>query len=542
MKRFFDVLGWIGVALVVAAFALRFGPLRRLVTSTDPSPDQIGSWLAMAGLACVLIYTASQWREIRASFQRRQTRYGALAGVSVVVVLLILVAANYLSSRRNKRWDLTENQVNSLSEQTEKVLSGLDAPMKFTLFDQNVNFDRHRERLSQYDYASDQVSIEYVDGDRDPARAKQHEIQSYPTLVVEYKGKTEKVTTIGEREITGAVIRAVTGEQRKLYFVQGHGEKDPAGNDGSGYAGLAGLLKGDNIVVEPLVLTQHKDVPQDATVVAVVGPTADFLDMEIEALRRYLDRGGRLLLMLDPAIGDRDQPLTKLVGLAKEWGVDVGSDVVLDLSGRSTSATFAVAAPPYPSHPITTGFRVSTVFPLVRSVTPAANPPTGKTIDRLIETAPAAWAETDVKQLRAGAEPTLNTEAGDKQGPVAMAVTVTTPAPESADADKADANKADAAKNEPPKPPQTRIAVIGDSDFGSNAYAGNVGNADFFMNTVNWLTAQENLIAIRPREPGDSRLTITPQQMNMVWWFSVLLMPAAIVLAGIYAWTRRRKA
>ena len=537
MKRFLDVLGWIGVALVVAAFGLRFGPMRRFITITDPSPDRIGTWLALAGLACVLIYTASQWREIRTSFQRRQTRYGALASVSVIVVLLILIALNYLSTRRHKRWDLTENQINSLSEQSEKVLSGLDAPMKFVLFDQSVNFERHRERLAQYDDASDHVSIEYVDGDRDPARTKQYEVQSYPTLVIEHKGKTEKVTTIGEREITGAVIRAVTGEQRKLYFVQGHGEKDPAGSDGPGYGGLAGLLKGDNIAVEPLVLTQHKDVPQDATVVAIAGPAADFLDTEIEALRGYLERGGRLLLMLDPAIGDRDQPLTKLVALAKEWGVEIGNDVVLDLSGRSTSATFAVAAPPYPTHPVTAGFRLSTVFPLARSITPAAQAPTGKTVERLVETAPAAWAETDVKQLRAGVEPQLNTEAGDKQGPVAMALTVTTPAPEPADGDKPEA-----AKNEPPKAPQTRIAVFGDSDFGSNAYAGTVGNADFFMNTVNWLTAQENLIAIRPREPGDSRLTITANEASFVWWFSVVIMPLIVVLTGIYTWSRRRRA
>jgi len=191
VKRFFDILGWIGVALVVVAFGMRFGPLGRFVTTAGPSPDKVGTWMALAGLVCVLVYTASQWREIRVSFQRRQTRYGALAGASVIVVLLILIAVNYLAARRSKRWDLTQNQVNSLSEQTEKVLAGLDAPAKFILFDQNVNFDRYRERLSQYGYASDRVSVEYVDGDRDPARTKQYEVQSYPTLVVEYKGKTE---------------------------------------------------------------------------------------------------------------------------------------------------------------------------------------------------------------------------------------------------------------------------------------------------------------------------------------------------------------
>lgn len=535
MKRVFDILGWVGVALVVAALGVRFGPLGRFVTTAEPSPDRVGTWMAWAGLACVLVYTASQWREIRTSFERRQTRYGALAGASVIVVLLILIAMNYLSTRRNKRWDLTENQVNTLSEQSERVLGGLDAPLKLILFDQSLRFAAHQEQLSQYTSASNNVSVEYVDGDRDPARTKQYEVQSYPTLVIDYKGKNEKVTTIEEREITGAVIRAVTGQQRKVYFVQGHGEKDPAGSDGAGYAGVAGLLKGDNIVVEPLVLTQHKEVPADATVLAIVGPTADFLDSEMDAVKQYVERGGRLLLMLDPAIGERDQPLPKLTALANEWGVEIGNDVVLDRSGRSNIATFAVAAPPYPAHPITEGFRISTVFPLARSVTPAAQAPSGKTVQKLVETAPAAWAETDVKQLRAGVEPAMNTESGDKVGPVGMAVTVSTAAPEPAAAD------GDKKEAKPPTPPQTRIAVFGDSEFGSNAYAGNVGNADFFLNTVNWLTAQENLIAIRPREAGDSRLTITGPQVAQVWWFSVLIMPAIIVLTGIYAWSRRRR-
>ncbi len=526
-RKALNVVGWIGTALVFAAVAVR---------QFRPEWHQYAIYAVWTGLACVVAYTLGQWREIAAYFGRRQARYGAIAGASLLVVLGILIAVNYLSTRRNKRWDLTENSVNSLSEQSDKVLDGLDAPMKIMLFDQNVNFDRYRERLSQYAYASNQVSVEYIDGDRDPARTKKYEVQSYPTAVIEHKGRTEKVTTIEERDLTGAVIRAVTGQQRKMYFVQGHGEKDPKGTDGPGYAGVVGLLTGDNITVEPLVLTQHKDVPGDATVLAIVGPTADFLDTEIEAVKRYLTNGGRLMLMMDPEIGEKDQPLPTLVALAKEWGVDAPSDVVLDLSGRSNSATFAVAAPPYPSNPITQGFRLMTVFPLARSVIAATPAPEGRTVQTLVETAPAAWAETDLKQLRAGAEPQMTPESGDRKGPVPMAVTVSTPAPEAPQGN----GESEAAKKD--TKPQTRLAIFGDSDFASNAYGGQVGNADFFMNTVNWLTAQENLIAIRPREAADSRLTITPQQMNMVWWFSVLVMPALVLGTGIFTWSRRRRA
>ena len=524
VARIFNVISWIGVALVVAALALFV---------MRPELGQYAKYMAWTGLVFVLLYPIVMWREIADQFKRRQSKYAALASASVIIVLGLLVAANYLSNRRSKRWDLTANSVHTLSDQSQKILAGLKSPLKLILIDQTVNFDRYRDRLAQYDYASDQVSVEYLDAEKEPIRAKQYGIQTLPTIVVEHDDRTEKVTAVEEREITSAVIRSMTGQQRKLYFVQGHGEKDPAGTDGSSYSGVVQLMKGDNITVEPLLLTQHKDVPDDATVVAIVGPTTDPLDEEIEQLRQYLAKGGKLLIMMDPAIGERAQPLAKLTALAREWGVDVGNDVILDVSGRYSNPSFAVAAPPYPAHPITEGFRASSIFPVSRSVTPVSPAPTGKTVQPLIQTAPQAWAETDLAGLQAAkAEPEMNAESGDKAGPVGIAATVTTAAPPAPDPDKKDA---------PAATPQTRIAVFGDSDFASNGVGNSLGNADLFLNTISWLTAQENLISIRPREPGDSRLAIEPFQITMVGWFSVLVVPAAVLGAGVFTWVRRRR-
>jgi ABC-type uncharacterized transport system involved in gliding motility auxiliary subunit len=524
VARILNIISWIGVALVVAALA---------IFVTRPAMGQYAKYMAWTGLVFVLLYPIVMWREIASQFKRRQSKYAALASASVIIVLGLLVAANYLSNRRSKRWDLTANSVNTLSDQSQKVLVGLKSPLKLILIDRSTQFDQYRDRLAQYDFASNEVSVEYLDAEKDPIRVKQYGITAVPTIVIEYEGRTEKVTAVEEREITSAVIRAVTGQQRKLYFVQGHGEKDPAGSDGSGYAGVAQLMKGDNITVEPLVLTQHKEVPADATVVAVVGPTADPLDEEIQQLEQYLTKGGKLLLMIDPALGERPQPLTKLTALARTWGIEIGNDVILDLSGRSNNPTYAVAAPPYPMHPITENFRLSTVFPLARSVTQVSPAPEGKTVQPLVQTAPQAWAETDLAGLQAGkVEPEMNAENGDKPGPVGIAATVTTAAPPPPDPEK---------KDSPPAPPQTRIAVFGDSEFASNAVGNSVGNADLFLNTISWLTAQENLISIRPRETGDSRLSIEPWQITMVGWFAVLVLPGAVMAVGIYTWVRRRR-
>lgn len=520
MKQLLNVLSYVGIVLVFGALIVRW---------TRPEWTQYAIWATWAGLALVILYTLGQWRDITAFFSRRNARYGALATVSLVVMLGILVLANYLSFRRNTRWDLTANQYNSLSEQSQKVLSGLDAPMKLTVFDQRLNFERYRERIDQYAQTSKQVAIEYVDAAQDPVRTRKYEIQALPTMVVEHKDRSEKVITLDERGITGAIIRVVTGEQRKLYFVQGHGERDPQGMDEAGFSEVGQFLSADNIAVAPLNMTQKAEIPADATMLAIAGPTIDYLDAEIEAVKKYLAGGGRLLMMLDPVVDPQAQPMPKLIALAREWGVEVGDNVVLDLSGRSESATVVVASPPYPAHPVTEGFRVFTVFPLARSVKPAATPPPDRTVQPMVETSAASWAETDIAALRAGGgQPEMNADKGDLQGPVQLAVAVSTPAPPE-----------EPAAGAAPTPPQTRLAIIGDSDFASNAAARSGGNVNLFVNIVNWLSAQENLIAIRPREAGDSRLTITQGQARIAIAFAALV-PVLVFAAGIISWRRRR--
>ena len=117
MKRIANIIGWVGTVLVFAAVIVRFA---------KPDWDQYAIYGAWAGLGCLVLYVLGQYRDILDYFQKRQARYGALASASVIIVLGLLVAVNYLSARKNKRWDLTENQLFSLSEQTVKLLKGLD--------------------------------------------------------------------------------------------------------------------------------------------------------------------------------------------------------------------------------------------------------------------------------------------------------------------------------------------------------------------------------------------------------------------------------
>jgi ABC-type uncharacterized transport system involved in gliding motility auxiliary subunit len=527
LNRILNLVGYLGMGLVLASLAIRFG---------YPAKEQWAYYLAWGGLVCVLLYTLSQWREIGAVFSRRQARYGTLAATSVLVVLGILVAINYIGARQNKRWDLTAAKQFSLSDQSRNVLSKLDAPLQISVFAQEQEFPRYRDRLKEYEYISKQVTTDYVDPDKKPTIAKQNSIQQYGTIVFNYKGRTERVTSDSEQDLTNGVIKVVSGQQRKVYFTQGHGEKDTTSAEPTGYNAIAAALGRENYTVEKLAIAQQGSVPDDAAMVIVAGPRIDFFPPEIDALKKYLDKAGKLLLEIDPPDKPDSPPVTNLIALAHDWGVDLGNNVVVDVSGMGrmlgTDASVPVVAT-YPSHPITARFNFLTAFPMTRETAVVAAGVNGHIAQPFIETGARSWAEADVKTLLTTGQVALDEAKGDRKGPVIIGAAVSAPVAAPAPAT-------------PPKPgdeapkPETRVVVVGDSDFAANGGLGIQGNRDLFMNTLGWLSQQENLISIRPKEPDDRRITLTATQQANITWLSLLIIPGFVFGTGVYTWWRRR--
>ena len=523
IKNILNIVGWLGTALVVAAVAARF---------FKPEWDQYAIYGAGAGLACVVLYTLGQWREIVEYFHRRNARYGAIASVSVLVFLAILVAVNYLSFRQNKRWDLTKNKQYTLSDQTVKLLQNLDSPVKFLVFDRADSFDRFRSSLEEYKYQSpSKVDVQYIDADKRPVEAKQYQVQSYGTVVLEYKGRTERVTSPEEQELTTGLVKVLNPNKKKVYFLGGHGERDPDSSERDGYSASKTALGADNYDVAKLVLAQEKDVPVDASVVVIAGPKTDLFQNEVDMLQRFLKKGGHVLVLVDPP-DEKAPPTPALDAFLKDWDFQAYNNIVVDSSGMGqligTDASVPVVAK-YPSHPITDRFNVITAFPLARSITPILPASNGRAAVPLIQTSARSWAETDMNQLKSG-RVELNADKGDKAGPVTIGAVTATNA--------TDAPK-DAAKPDE-RPPESRFVTIGDSDFAANYAVRIQGNQDLFLNTINWLAQQENLIAIRPKPPSDSRLTITQRQATAVLWMSLLAIPALVFGTGVYTWWRKR--
>jgi ABC-type uncharacterized transport system involved in gliding motility auxiliary subunit len=529
VKRFLALLGWIGVILVVAALVLR---IMRPDLNLHPR-------LALAGLVVTALYTLTQWRDIARSFGNRGVKYGSITAGSVALVLAILVGINWISARQNKRWDLTATQQYSLSEQTKQILRTLQKPVVIRLFyrsDPSFDLQRYRDQFAEYTYHSNQVSVEYVDADKEPFKAKQYEVQAYGTVVFEYDGRLERTTNTDEQGLTNALKKVIEGQAKKIYFVQGHGEHDPTSSDPDGYSGIEASLKSENFEVAKVTLAQEGKVPDDATVLVIAGPTTDLFAPELDAVRAFLKRAGKVWLMLDPPEKLGAPEPTQLIALAKEWGFTIGNDIVVDASGLGkqllgTDASIPLGIPA--PHKITEGFRVLTGFPFARSVTPVEGGADGKFPQKVIETDRRAWAEADLKGLFTTSKPAQELDKGDKAGPITIVAAVSAAAAETpAPAATPDAPEA-------PKP-ETRMVVAGDSDFITNRAINIPGNRDLGLNIANWLAQQENLIAIRPRDPESRPITLTEQQSTFINWLALVILPGLLFAAAVRVWWKRR--
>lgn len=521
MNGHLSPLGYVGVGLLVVGGVVALVPGAPEVIST--------AFLLIGALALVGFLLVNAGR-IRASLGRRSMQYGANALLFIVIVTGIVVLINFISNRHHRRLDLTANKRYSLSEQTIKILRGLDKDVEFTAFYKEGEGEQLEDLLMEYDYNSDRIAFEFVDPDRYPGQARRYGVTTYGTTVAESGDREERLSGSTEQDITNALLK-VTREGRKVVlFLEGHGEKDTDSDERDGYSMARKAIEDDNYEVKTHLLMQDAAVPEDCSVLIIAGPQKGLLAHEEDAVTRYLEGGGKALFLLDPS------PAAGLEEYLKRWGVVVGRDAVVDVSGVGQlfgADEFIPIVTDYGNTDITKGFAIATFFPYVRSVRKDEDGSEGLTVETLVETSPQSWAETG--SLEGVIE---FDEDEDTKGPISLAVVVSAePKTETEEADTADGairGESDGQKGTP------RIVVFGDSDFASNAYFGLSGNGDLFLNTVSWLAEEEDLIAIRPKSPDTRRVTLTFSQARSIFWFTVIIIPAVVLMTGLSVWWRRR--
>jgi ABC-type uncharacterized transport system involved in gliding motility auxiliary subunit len=511
-----------GPVLALGALLLMAGLGSWLINGFD-TPTRI---LLAAGILLIGVFVAIDPESVWGQLTGRGALYGGntlLVGAAIIGILGLI---NVVGQNRHQRWDLTANKQYSLSDQTLNVVAELPQPVQLTAFYQDDDPRRQeiRDLLTEYETRSGgKVGVEFVDPDKQPARAQQAGIREYGTLVMTMGDRKQTVSGTRESDITTGLLRLTSTSQKKIYFLSGHNERRIDGFERDSYSQVKTALESDNYLVEPLVLAGSREIPQDAAVLVVAQPRNPLLDEEKQAITSYLDQGGKLMLLTQPHLppSQAQVPLSDLVG---RWNVEIGSAPVVEgnpqLSLPQEPLVPLIAR--YPSHKISEALGF-TFYPTTTYINVPRDGQSSATITSFLQTSDRSWAETG-QQVQFD-------EGSDLRGPLTIGVAIDDTAQEQPDASGGD----------DPEAKKIRVVIIGDADFASNAYLGLGGaNRDFFVNAINWLAEEEQLISIRPKEQQSRNLFLSAAQQNLVLFSSALFLPLIVLAMGGFVWWSRR--
>jgi len=486
----------VGAALLVAAGAMGFDALRERLSSGEG---------------------------------RRAGKYGSSAAASTLLGIAILGMIAFLSVRNSTRFDWTDDQVHTLTDQTLEVLARLDQDVEVTAFFNSLDAPWVRDLLQRYEYQSEHFQLTFVDPNQRPdivsALGVEEEDLARGLVRMSVSGTSANLKEFSESEITNNLVKLTRAGSKKIYFVTQHNERFFDGEEGEskeGYSRIVGALRHENYTVEPLELATLEAVPPDADALVIAGPTRPYLDHEHAVLGQYLERGGALMVLVDP------RSKTDLYANLRSWGVELGDDVIVDqLLALFGQATSPLAADYAADHPITMKLRERTIFPMARSVS-VSGAAQGQ-LETIVSTSDQSWAERDLDSWLETGRAEYD-EGDDLLGPVPVAVAgqpLTSGSGNGAD----DFPASDA-----------RLVVFGDSDFATNEFVDSYRNRDLFLNSVNWLVGDTEFISLRPNVAKASRFELSIEQFRSIQYLSLFVLPEGIAIIGVLAWWTRRRA
>jgi ABC-type uncharacterized transport system involved in gliding motility auxiliary subunit len=437
--------------------------------------------------------------------------------IYIVIVIAILVMINFFANRYNKSFDSTASKQFTLSDQTVKIAKNLQQPLSITYWDQPTKFTAARDLLDRYKNLSTKIDVQYNDADKKFAQAKAAGVKTLGTIFVDYGAKHQEAKSLTEEEVTGAIVRAMKGGERQACFVLGSGEHSIDNADRSGYSGAKDLLEKNNYKTQTLKMLEKPEIPKECTIVVVAGPKHDYIQLEVDALKVYVESGGKAVFMLDPPLKfaqDETDDNTALTTVLAGWGVTADKDLVLDTSGIGQAMGLGPEMPlvaSYESHAIVNTMKETpTLFPISRSLDVKSGDKTS--VEKLFSTGDNSFATVNLASNEIKQSP------NDRKGPLVLGAAGTY----NGSGDKG------------------RFVVIGSSLWCSNSFLRFAGNRDLFLNIFNWLSSDEDLISIRPKEPEDRRLNMNARQVTMVFYTAVVMIPLLIILAGVSVWWKRR--
>ncbi len=451
---------------------------------------------------------------------------------AILLVLVLLVFATLLSERHYFRWDLTSTDEHSLSDKTIQVLKNVKTPVTIKAF-VRAGFQEAEDAkrlLSAYRYKAPTITYELIDPEKNPAITRRYNVKSINTFVLEGFNRSQTIKIADEEHVTNALIRLIESNIQKVYWLTGHGERPFKGTGPESLGMMHDTLGKENYEFLELNLTQ-KDIPPDTSLVIVAAPVKQLFPAEITSLRKYLNRGGRVMLFLEPFYDGG------LQAFLKSYGILITDDIIVDKMSRVMGGDYLLPmVANYGNHEITRDFRLTSLFEMARSVQPADEPNENTTVIALAFTSPNSWSETDRQSLDTGR---VQFDKNDRQGPISLAAIAEIEPPVKKVSTEKDSK--DSKKNEADNiNGKGKLVVFGDVDFASNKRLKLAGNEDFITNTINYIVGRGNLITIKKKHKPVEPLVLTQAHARLAFWIPVVIMPLLVLVSGIVIWYRRR--
>ena len=447
---------------------------------------------------------------------RQRLQYRLQSGVFLLLFVGLLAALAWTSSRHAISIDMSANQRNSLAPESARLVAEIEYPLKATLFASPSNdarpllealFERYRELQPL-------ISFESLNPDLYPDLLRAHDIRYDGEVLLEYQGRSEKVSQVNEASVSSAIQRLLRRGERWLVFLEGHGERNPYSEANHDFSLFSRQLASSGYTIETLNLTLSTSIPKNTDILVLASPKVPLLPGEIELLVKYIDQGGNLLWLADP-----EQASDGLELLTDRLGIEFLPGIVVDPNSQLMGldrADFALVSE-YPRHPVTQNLGSLSLFPQAQAITYHGGDDWHQQV--LLSSDSRSWNETGSLKgdlLRGDDDDEI-------QGPLKLALTLSR--------DRED----DAETGE------QRVAIVGDADFLANRYLGNGSNLEIGVNLINWLSLDDGLISISPRPAPDTRLELDKIEQLTIAIFFLIFLPLALLGSGLRIWLRRRK-
>ena len=439
------------------------------------------------------------------------------SGVFLLLFIALLVLLAWLSQRHPITIDMSSNERNSLSQETVRLLENVDAKIEVTLFITPLNERKPAlEKLfKRYRQLQPNIRVQSLNPELHPDLLREHDIRFDGDVLLEYRGRNEKISQISEANVSNAIQRLLRQGERWLVFLQGHGERNPYGEANHDYSLFATQLAGKGYTVEDLTLSQIGSIPDNTDVLVLASPQVALLPGEIRLLQEYIDGGGNFLWFADP-----EQAVDGLEMLGESLASGFVPGIIADPNSQimGLERIDFVLIGDYPRHPITNNLSSLSLFPKAQGIEFYGDENWQR--QNFLQSDIRSWNETgdidgDVYQ-------------GDNDDEISGPLTIGMSLARS----QQDTNG---------QLFEQRVVIVGDADFLANSYLGNGSNLDIGINLINWLSHDDRLISISPRPAPDTRLELSTNEQLAIAIFFLLLLPLGLLISGLRIWLKRRK-